>query len=148
LLQTQLHALWRRRDQPDATAQGQEIQVDDTIQRALSRGSLIDITTIGRRTARPHRIELVFHNFDGHVYISGRPGPRDWYANLLANPAFTFHLKRGISADLPARARPITDEAERRAVLEKVGRAWGVRDVGRMVRSSPLVEVEFLDKAA
>ena len=122
--------------------------MDDTIRRALSRGSLIDITTTGRRTARPHRVELVYHNFDGHIYISGRPGPRDWYANLLANPGFTFHLKRGLSADLPARARPITDEAERRAVMEKVGQAWGVRDIERMIRSSPLVEVEILDEAA
>jgi deazaflavin-dependent oxidoreductase (nitroreductase family) len=122
--------------------------VDDTIRRALGNGSLIDITTTGRRSARPHRVELVFHNFDGHVYISGRPGPRDWYANLLANPAFTFHLKRGVHADLPARARPITDESERRTVLQKVGRAWGVRDVERMVGSSPLIEVEFLDQAA
>jgi len=122
--------------------------LDDTIRRALSRGSLIDITTTGRRTARPHRVELVYHNFDGHIYISGRPGPRDWYANLLANPGFTFHLKRGVSADLPARARPITEEAERRAVMEKVGQAWGVRDIERMVRSSPLVEVEILDEAA
>jgi len=122
--------------------------LDDTIRRALSRGSLIDITTTGRRTARPHRVELVYHNFDGHIYISGRPGPRDWYANLLANPGFTFHLKRGLSADLPARARPITDEAERRAVMEKVGQAWGVRDIERMIRSSPLVEVEILDEAA
>ena len=122
--------------------------MDDTIRRALSRGSLIDITTTGRRTARPHRVELVYHNFDGHIYISGRPGPRDWYANLLANPGFTFHLKRGVSADLPARARPITEEAERRAVMEKVGQAWGVRDIERMIRSSPLVEVEILDEAA
>ncbi|TME81579.1 MAG: DUF385 domain-containing protein [Chloroflexi bacterium] len=124
------------------------MELDDTIRRALSRGSLIDITTTGRRTARPHRVELVYHNFDGHIYISGRPGPRDWYANLLANPGFTFHLKRGLSADLPARARPITDEAERRAVMEKVGQAWGVRDIERMIRSSPLVEVEILDEAA
>jgi len=122
--------------------------VDDTIRRALRRGTLIDITTTGRRSARPHRVELVYHNFDGRIYLSGRPGPRDWYANLVANPAFTFHLKRGINADLAARARPITDPSERRSVLEKVGEAWGVRDVERMVRSSPLVEVEILDEAA
>jgi len=122
--------------------------VDDTIRQALNQGSLIDITTIGRRSAQPHRVELVFHNFDGHVYISGRPGPRDWYANLVANPVFTFHLKRGLTADLPARARPIRDAAERQAILEKIARAWGVRDLGRMVRESPLIEVEFLDQAA
>ena len=50
--------------------------MDESIGRALERGSLIDITTIGRRSGEPKRVELVFHNFDGHVYISGMPGPR------------------------------------------------------------------------
>lgn len=122
--------------------------MDESISRALERGTVIDITTIGRRSGEPHRIELVFHNFDGHVYISGMPGPRGWYANLKANPDFTFHLKRGLSADLPARARAITDEAERRRIMEKIARVWRRPDVDVMVRSSPLVEVEFLDKAA
>ena len=98
--------------------------MDESIGRALERGSLIDITTIGRRSGEPKRVELVFHNFDGHVYISGMPGPRDWYANLKANPNFTFHLKRGVSADLPARARAITDAGERRAIMEKIARVW------------------------
>jgi deazaflavin-dependent oxidoreductase (nitroreductase family) len=122
--------------------------MDESISRALERGTVIDITTIGRRSGKPHRIELVFHNFDGHVYISGMPGPRGWYANLKANPDFTFHLKRGLNADLPARARAITDEAERRRIVEKIARVWRRPDVDVMVRSSPLVEVEFLDKAA
>ena len=122
--------------------------MDESIGRALERGSLIDITTIGRRSGEPKRIELVFHNFDGHVYISGMPGPRDWYANLKANPNFTFHLKRGVSADLPARARAITEAGERRAIMEKIAHAWRRTDVDVMVRSSPLIEVEFLDRAA
>jgi hypothetical protein len=33
----------------------------------------------------------------------------------LANPEFTFHLKGSARADLPAIARPITEEAERAA---------------------------------
>ncbi|SEO88973.1 nitroreductase family deazaflavin-dependent oxidoreductase [Amycolatopsis saalfeldensis] len=41
-------------------------------------------------------------------------------ANLLADPTFTFHLENGIRADLPARATPVTDSAERAAVLAEI----------------------------
>jgi deazaflavin-dependent oxidoreductase (nitroreductase family) len=123
--------------------------MDDRIRRALSRGHLIDITTTGRQSGEPRRVELVFHNFGGRIYISGMPGfPRSWLANLQAHPEFTFHLKGAVSADLPARARVITDPAERREVLAQVAQAWHRKDVDVMVESSPLVEVEILDKAA
>ncbi|HSS61672.1 MAG TPA: nitroreductase family deazaflavin-dependent oxidoreductase [Candidatus Limnocylindrales bacterium] len=117
----------------------------DPIAAALERGRTIDITTTGRRTGRPRRIEIVFHNIDGRIYVSGTPrtSKRSWLANLEAHPAFTFHLKGAVKADLPATARVITDEAERRAVLPDVARNWGRSDVDTMVRYSPLIEVTF-----
>ncbi len=45
------------------------------------------------------------------------PGRRGWAANLEAEPAFTFHLKNGVEADLPARATQVVDEAERRRIM-------------------------------
>jgi deazaflavin-dependent oxidoreductase (nitroreductase family) len=119
--------------------------MDDNVKQALSQGGVIDITTIGRKTGEPRRIEIAFHSFDGHVYISGYPRPqkRSWLANLEATPEFTFHLKHGVTADLPATARPITDEAERRQVLANVARSWGRDDIEDMVHESPLVEVTF-----
>jgi deazaflavin-dependent oxidoreductase (nitroreductase family) len=123
--------------------------MDDRIRRALSRGHLIDITTTGRQSGKPRRIEIVFHSFDGRIYISGMPGRRrSWLANLETQPEFTFHLKGAVAADLPARARVITDAAERRAVLAKVAEAWRRDDVDVMVDTSPLIEVEILDQAA
>src|SRR5206468_3564933 len=53
-----------------------ETDQESRIARALSRGHTIDITTIGRRSGVSHRIELVFHNIDGRVIISGLPGRR------------------------------------------------------------------------
>ena len=47
--------------------------MDDPIRAALSRGGTIDITTTGRRTGRPRRIEIVFHRIDGRMWISGIP---------------------------------------------------------------------------
>lgn len=121
------------------------IAADDRVRRALQRGHRIDITTTGRKSGRPRRIELVFHNIDGRIYISGRPGwPRGWIANLLANPHMTFHLKQGFVADLPATARVITDQAERERVLGPISAGWGY-DTALMVVSSPLIEVTFPD---
>jgi len=114
----------------------------DAIRRVLRHGHTIDITTIGRRSGEPRRLEIVYHSFDGRLYISGMPSPRTraWLHNLRANPRFTFHLKQLIQADLPATAREITDPAERHEVLTKVARVWR-RDVEQMERFSPLVEV-------
>lgn len=118
--------------------------MNEDIRRAVSRGHTIDITTIGRRTGQPRRIEIVFHNIDGRLYISGTPNARrrrSWLANLEASPAFTFHLIGPLQADLPATARLITDEAERRAILPHVARAWRRDDLEAMVSWSPLIEV-------
>ena len=117
---------------------------DGAVRRALGRGHRIDITTAGRRSGRPRRIELVFHAIDGRVYLSGRPGrPRAWVANLRADPRMTFHLKGPIAvADLPAHGRVITDPEERERLLAPIAASWGY-DLGVMVASSPLVEVTF-----
>ncbi len=120
---------------------------EDQIRARLERGGRIDITTTGRRSGRPHRIEIGFQNIDGTIYISGLPGRRDWYANLLAEPQFTFHLKGGVTADLAATARAITDPDERRTVLTAFTTNWGYQDrLESWVEDSPLVEVTFLDR--
>ena len=115
------------------------------IDAALERGHTIDITTTGRKSGEPRRLEIVFHNIDGRIYISGTPFARKrrWLLNLEANPHFTFHLKGKTRADLPATARVIDDEAERRVILPHIARAWGRDDLDRMVRYSPLIEVTF-----
>lgn len=116
--------------------------VDESIRLALTRSGVVDITTTGRLTGQPRRIEIVYHVIGGRIYISGRPARRrrSWLANLEAHPAFTFHLKRDVKADLPASARIITDEAERRAILAHVARAWNRTDLDEMVAYSPLIE--------
>jgi hypothetical protein len=120
------------------------VALDSQVARALERGHRIDITTRGRHSGAPRRIELVFHNIGGRIYISGKPGyPRSWIANLRANPEMTFHLKGPMAvADLPARARLITDPSERREVLPPIAASWGYQ-LETMVTGSPLIEVTF-----
>lgn len=118
---------------------------DEQIQQALARGHVIDITTFGRRSGQARRIETVFHNIDGRIVLSGMPGRRSWYANLLANPRMVFHLKKTVQADLPAVARPVTEPNERRALMARVAANWGRTDLETMLARSPLVEVTFTE---
>ncbi len=116
-----------------------------SIDAELEHGHTIDITTTGRRSGDARRLEIVFHNIGGRIYISGTPYPRKrrWLLNLEADPHLTFHLKGKVKADLPATARVIDEEAERREVLPYVARAWRRDDLDAMVRYSPLIEVTF-----
>jgi deazaflavin-dependent oxidoreductase (nitroreductase family) len=118
--------------------------VDEKVREALTRPqSVIDITTTGRKSGEARRLEIVLHNIDGRLYISGQPSRtrRGWLANLDANPNLIIHLKRGIKADLPATARDITEPVERRRVLEGIARHWNRGDVDTMMQYSPLIEV-------
>jgi deazaflavin-dependent oxidoreductase (nitroreductase family) len=119
--------------------------MDSRIARALAHGHTIDITTTGRVTGAKRRIEIVFHNLDGRIYISGIPNPnrqRAWLRNLEADPRFTFHLKGPVAADLAATARVISDPDERWPIIQRIARIWR-RDPAEMQAHSPLIEVEI-----
>lgn len=113
----------------------------------------VDITTFGRRSGRPRRIEIWFYRFEDAIYLSGMPGRRGWYANLRADPRLIFHLKHGLSADLEASARIVYDQAERRRAFthfvadlnqsHNPARIQQPTDVASWMAGSPLVEVVF-----
>ena len=115
---------------------------------ALSGGGVVDITTVGAKTGEDRHIEIVFHQFDGIYYITGKPGfKRDWLANLIANPQFTLHLRDGASPEVPATARQITDKDRRAAVLYRIlTESWDNKPakaehiLPRWVADAPLVE--------
>ena len=113
---------------------------------ALANDLVIDITTSGRASGEPRRIEIWYHVVDGRYYITGRPGPRSWYANLLAEPKLTFHLKESAQADLSATARAVTDPEEKRGVFlnaPKLAEYISEANVQEWVEGSPLIEVVF-----
>lgn len=128
--------------------------VNSPVRTALNRGGIADITTIGRVSGRRHRIEIYFHQFDGGLYLTGRPGwKRDWMANIEANPEFTLHLKRGISADIPVRGAPEPDpELRRRILFRALTESWGsdperVRgSLDHWVESAPFIRFEPIDQ--
>jgi deazaflavin-dependent oxidoreductase (nitroreductase family) len=114
---------------------------------ALQTDGTIDLTTTGARSGEPHRIEIWFLHFDDRTFITGTSGLRGWYANVLANPAVTFHLKESIRADLPATARPVLDHALRQWVFTR-RHPWNrwylsVEPLESLVDTAPMVEVIF-----
>ncbi|RFA08184.1 nitroreductase family deazaflavin-dependent oxidoreductase [Subtercola boreus] len=135
--------------------------MDDRAERALAitpaspaTSRTIDITTIGARTGAARRIEIWFYRVDGEIYLTTQPATRSWYANLLANPEFTFHLKHGIRADLAATAAPVLDVAERERIftaivddlnqpLHRSYLSQPVEPVNRWVSGSPLMHITF-----
>jgi deazaflavin-dependent oxidoreductase (nitroreductase family) len=129
--------------------------MDPGIADALADGGIADITTIGRKTGQPRRIEIYFHHFDGAFYLTGRPGfRRDWQANIEANPEFTLHLKREITADVAVSGEPEPDREERSKILFRVlTESWESDpdkarvDLHRWVDSSPFIRFHPVDQS-
>lgn len=135
--------------------------MDERIAQALAitpssraRERTVDITTTGARTGRPRRIEVWFYRVDGQIYLTTAPAARSWYANIVANPDFMFHLKNGVRADLRAVGTPVIDRAEREAVfssiIDDLNQPWnpaGIRQpvepLDQWMEGSPLISVRF-----
>ena len=126
--------------------------MENRITRALSRGHTIDMTTTGRKTGEARRIEIVFHNIDGRLIITGMPRAdrkRAWLHNLEADPRLTLHLKGAVTADLHATARVITDPTDRRVIADWVTtHAWRDYDPTAIAEHSPMIEVTLAELAA
>ena len=116
--------------------------MDEDTRIALHRSQVIDLTTTGRRTGEPRRVEIFLHDQDGLLFITGMPRAdqtRAWIHNITADPDVIVHLKRGATADLPATARVVTDARERRPLIEAAARRWGRDDIDAMMAHSPLI---------
>ena len=121
---------------------------EDTV-NALHHSQVIDLTTTGRRTGQPRKIEIFLHDKDGLLFISGMPRAdrtRDWIHNITADPHVVVHLKQSMTpVDIPASARVVTDLAERRPLMEAAAQRWGRTDVEEMVQHSPLIVLTVTD---
>lgn len=88
---------------------------------ALWREPFCYLTTIGRRSGRPHTIEIWFAARGRTLYVLAGGGRRsDWVANLLRTPAVDVRVG---DHRFEGRARIVTDDREqelaRSAVYDK-----------------------------
>jgi deazaflavin-dependent oxidoreductase (nitroreductase family) len=102
------------------------------------------LTTTGRVTGRPHRIEIWFAIDQSTLYLLSGGGDRsDWVRNLRRDPAVTVEIG---ASRFEGRARVVTDRAEderaRAALYDKY--APGYRgDLESWRRSSLPIAVEL-----
>jgi deazaflavin-dependent oxidoreductase (nitroreductase family) len=73
--------------------------MEPTRQQRLDRLSLVAdqefgyLTTFGRKTGRPHEIEIWFAAAGGKIYmLSGGRDASDWVKNVLANPEVSIRI--------------------------------------------------------
>jgi deazaflavin-dependent oxidoreductase (nitroreductase family) len=72
------------------------------------------LTTVGRRTGSPHRIEIWFASEGGPLYlISGGGNRSDWVKNLLASPHASVELDHQLSTVGARLPLPPSDERTR-----------------------------------
>jgi deazaflavin-dependent oxidoreductase (nitroreductase family) len=84
----------------------------------LDAHSVINLTTMGRVTGRPHRIEIWFAHHDETLYFLSGGGDRsDWVRNIIANPAVSV---RTDGKDFSGRGRIVEDPDEQRLARDCV----------------------------
>ena len=101
------------------------------------------LTTTGRRTGEPHRIEIWFAVEDGQVYLlSGGRERSDWVRNLQANPGVTVQLGTETFAGVARILEPETAE-DRRARELLVGKYRRGNELDEWGRTSLPVVIEI-----
>ena len=121
--------------------------MDERTLNALHHSQVIDLTTPGRRSGQPRKIEIFLHEQDGLLFITGMPRAdrtRDWIHNVTADRNVVVHLKKSVRVDIPAVARVVTDPDERRPLMAAAAQRWGRTDVDEMVQHSPLIVLTVL----
>ena len=103
------------------------------------------LTTTGRLSGRPHRIEIWFAFADGIVYLlSGDRDRSDWVRNLIASPEVTLEIGGDVRE---ARARVVvsgTDEdaLARRLLVNRYQPGYG-EDLTEWGRTSLPVAIDW-----
>ncbi|MFN0093098.1 MAG: nitroreductase/quinone reductase family protein [Acidimicrobiales bacterium] len=131
----------------------------DEILRSILTERTVDIVTTGRRSGAARTTEIWITPLEGRVYVCGTPNasrkgvvhaPRDWLANLKAQPAFRLRLKTSVAAELTADAEVVSDPAERRRILSAPATEYYRKAVSleAAVAHSPVVLVRFTGEAA
>jgi deazaflavin-dependent oxidoreductase (nitroreductase family) len=101
------------------------------------------LTTIGRRTGRPHRIEIWFAVEDGRIYLlAGGRERADWVRNLQANPRVTVELGGETRAGVAQVLEASTAE-DRRARELLVGKYRQGNNLDEWGRTALPVVIEF-----
>lgn len=112
------------------------------------------LTTTGRKTGKPHRIEIWFAVDNGRLYLlSGGRDRSDWVKNLQANPNVTVELGTDTLAGVAEVIAPDTldDRHARELLVQKYRKGnelaeWGRTSLPIVIRFDSSVETTQEDK--
>lgn len=102
----------------------------------------IDLTTYGRKSGKPRRIEIWWFHVNGRFIITGTPGRRDWLANVKANPFVVVHVD---GHDIETNVRVIEDRQRRLEVFSQPDTRWysTQAQLDRLVAEAPMIEIDL-----
>ena len=107
------------------------------------------LTTIGRSSGRPHRIEIWFAAHEGRIWLmSGGRDRSDWVRNLMANPRVTIELGGEARTGVARVLRPETEEDALARELLVAKYATPANPLDHWKRRSLPVVIEFRDAGA
>ena len=70
------------------------------------------LTTTGRKSGKPHQIEIWFVQHDGRYYLVNGDGSGDWVANIRSIPAVTFSVGTRHDEPMDGTGRVVVSAAE------------------------------------
>jgi len=82
----------------------------DAVEKVASQ-KYIHLTTIGRRSGKPHTVELWFAVQNGRVYLSHEGKETDWMKNVRKNGHVSFEIGRKNFSGKARHLEEGTDEA-------------------------------------
>jgi deazaflavin-dependent oxidoreductase (nitroreductase family) len=103
------------------------------------------VTTTGRRTGRPHTIEIWFGERDGRLYLLSGGGDRsDWVRNMRKEPRVSVHIgdedRRGVARFVED---PDEDAGARRLLAAKYQSWREGRPLSRWASTALVVAIDL-----
>jgi len=116
---------------------------------ALAATEFCYLTTRGRRTGSPHRIEIWFVAYANGAYLLSDSDRADWYRNLLADPSVALEIggQTRTTTAAPVPADDPANAAVRPAMAAKY-QTGDTEDLDRWSRTAWLVRIEWPDDQA
>jgi deazaflavin-dependent oxidoreductase (nitroreductase family) len=112
---------------------------------ALATAEFCYLTTRGRRTGSPHRIEIWFVAHDGGAYLLSDSDRADWYRTLVVDPSVTLEIagQTRTTTAAPVDPEDPANVSVRPAMAAKY-QADNAEDLDRWSRTAWLVRIEWL----
>lgn len=110
----------------------------------LAKEEYCYLTTRGRKTGKPHEIEIWFGVVGDTLYLlSGGRGESDWVKNLRANPEVTVRIGKYIFAATARIVQDIGEESTIRPLMAAKYQEWTEgRELSEWARDALVVGID------